>query len=224
MNASELIDAYKTRQTERLPRRSIRAPRKGQVATICSATLSYPNELPPKNHYRPMSQEQDATQTTATSLPSLRPATPIDLLPATTIVFQTQHGGHLALVPIGGTVASATTQVSVATTSGALPTPSLEPLPVPPRQGPSGPPLHPGADHLDCHPLSWRAASHRNEPERLQKLWEDSQRPGEYHTQHGEFPADFRRAGYSKAAFVASKLAALPTPPTTILEDCHHTK
>jgi hypothetical protein len=52
----------------------------------------------------------------------------------------------------------------------------------------------------------------------LQKLWEDSRRLGEYHTQHGEFPADFRRAGYSKAAFLAGKLAALPTPPTTILD------
>jgi hypothetical protein len=165
-----------------------------------------------------MSQEQDATQTTATSLPSPRPTTPVDLLPAATVIFQTQHGRHLALIPIGGTVASAMTQVSIAATSGALPTPSPEPLPAPPRQGPSGPPLHPGADHLDRHPLSWHAASHRNEPERLQKLWEDSRKLGEYHTQHGEFPTDFRRAGYSKAAFVAGKLAALPTLPTTILD------
>jgi hypothetical protein len=201
---------------ERLPRRSIRTPRKGQVATIRSTTLSHSNELPLRNHYRPMSQEQDATQTTTTSLPPPRSATPNDLLPAATVVFQTQHGGHLALVPVGGTIAPATTEVSVATTSGAPPTPSPELLPVPPRQGPSGSSLRPGADHLNSHPLSWRAASHRNEPKRLQKLWEDSRRLGEYHTQHGKFPADFRRAGYSKAAFVAGKLTALPTPPTTI--------
>jgi Chromo (CHRromatin Organisation MOdifier) domain len=218
MNASELIEAYETRQIECPPRRSIRTPRKGPVATIHSATLFHSNEPPPENHYRPMSQEQDAAQTTTTSLPSPRPATPVNLLPATTIVFQTQHGGHLALVPIGGTVASATTQVSIAATSGAPPTPSPELLPVPPQQGPSNPPLHPGADHLNSHPLSWHATSHRDEPERLKKLWEDSRRLDEYHTMHGEFPADFQRARYSKAAFVAGKLAALPAPPTTILE------
>jgi hypothetical protein len=78
--------------------------------------------------------------------------------------------------------------------------------------------IHPGADHLDCHPLSWHSAGHRDELERLQKLWEDSRRLGEYHTKHGEFPADFQRAGHSKAAFIAGKLAALPTPPTTILD------
>jgi hypothetical protein len=165
-----------------------------------------------------MSQEQDATQTASTSLPSPRPATPVDLLPAATIVFQTQHGRHLALIPVRGTVTPTMTQVSIATTSGAPPTPSPELLPVPPRQGPSDPPLRPGADHLNSHPLSWRAASHRDEPERLQKLWEDSRRLDKYHTTHGEFPTDFRRAGYSKAAFVAGKLAALPAPPTTILE------
>jgi Chromo (CHRromatin Organisation MOdifier) domain len=132
MNASELIDAYETRQTERPPRRSIRTPRKGQMATIRSATVSYPYELPLKHHYRPMSQEQDATQTTTTGLPTPCPATPVDLLPAATIIFQTQHGGHLALIPVGGTVAPATTEISVATTSGAPPTPSPELLPVPP--------------------------------------------------------------------------------------------
>jgi hypothetical protein len=132
MNASELIDAYETRQMERPPRRNIRTPRKGQVTTIHSATLSYPNELPLENHYRPMSQEQNADQTTATSLPSPHPVTPTDLLPATTITFQTQHGGHLALVPIGGTTAPAMTQVSIAATSGAPPTPLPELLPVPP--------------------------------------------------------------------------------------------
>jgi hypothetical protein len=165
-----------------------------------------------------MSQEQDATQTTTTSLPSPRPATPVDLLPAATIVFQTQHGGHLALIPVGGTIAPATTQVPIAATSGALPTPSPEPLPVPPRQGPSDPPLRPGADHLNSHPLSWHAASHRDQPERLQKLWEDSRKLGEYHAAHGEFPADFRRAGYSKAVFVTGKLAALPEPPVSVLD------
>jgi Chromo (CHRromatin Organisation MOdifier) domain len=218
MNASELIDAYETRQTEHPPRRSIRTPRKGPVATIRSATLSHSNELLLENHYRPMSQEQDAAQITTTSLLSPRPATPVDLLPATTIVFQTQHGGHLALIPVGGTVAPTTTQVSIALTSGAPPTPSPEPLPMPSQQGPPNPPLRPGADHLNSHPLSWRAASHRDEPERLQKLWEDSRRLDKYHTTHGEFPTDFRRARYSKAAFVAGKLAALPAPPTTILE------
>jgi hypothetical protein len=165
-----------------------------------------------------MSQEQDATQTTATSLPPSRPTTPTDHLPANTIVFQTQHGGHLALIPIGGTVASATTKISATTTSRAPPTPSPELLPVPPRQGPAGPSLRPGTDHLNRDPLSWHAASHRDEPKRLQKLWEDSWRLGKYHTQHGEFLADFQRAGYSKAAFLSRKLAALPTPPTTILD------
>jgi hypothetical protein len=218
MNVSELIDAYETQQVECPPRRSIRTLRKGQVATIRSTTLFHVNELPLENHYRPMSLEQNATQATATSLPLPRPAMPTDLLPAATIVFQTQHGGQLVLVPVRGTVAPATTQISIATTSGAPPTPSPEPLPVPLRQGPSNPPLHPGADHLDSHPLAWHATSHRNEPTRLQKLWEDSRKLGEYHTAHGEFPADFQRARYSKAAFVARKLAALPTPPTTVLD------
>jgi hypothetical protein len=88
MNTSELIDAYETQQAKRLPQRSIRTPRKGQVATIHSTTLFYSNELPLENHYQPMSQEQDATQTTATSLPLPCPATPVDLLPATTISFR----------------------------------------------------------------------------------------------------------------------------------------
>jgi hypothetical protein len=132
MNALELIDAYETWQTERPPQRSIRTLRKGPVATIRSATLSHSNELPSKNHYRPMSQEQDAAQTTTTSLPSPHPAMPVDLLPAATIIFQTQHSGHLVLIPVGGTVTSATTQVSIAATSGAPLTPSPEPLPVPP--------------------------------------------------------------------------------------------
>jgi hypothetical protein len=52
----------------------------------------------------------------------------------------------------------------------------------------------------------------------LQKLLEDSRKLGEYHATHGEFPADFQRARYSKAAFVTGKLAALLTPPTSILD------
>jgi hypothetical protein len=142
----------------------------------------------------------------------------VDLLPAATIIFQTQHSGQFALIPVGGTVTLATTQISIAVTSGAPPTPSPEPLPVPPRQGPSDTPLRPGADHLNSHPLAWHAAGHRDELTRLQKLWEDSWKLGEYHATHREFPADFRRAGYSKAAFVARKLAALPMPPTSILD------
>jgi hypothetical protein len=163
-----------------------------------------------------MSQE-NASQTTPTSLPMPRPATPDDLIPyATTTIFQTQSGGQLALVPVGATYTGPSTQISAM--GGPPPTPSPEPLPVPP---PTGPPNHPNNIAYSTGPHSTNlqhASGHRNEEGPLRKLWENSRRLGDYHTIHGEYPPNFRGPGFTKLAFIAEKLAKLPTPPTNILE------